>query len=269
MNFDVIMPAGGRINGAFAAETGVEVKALLPIGETTMLEHTLHELRASHQIGRCVVIGPDILKHHPSIDFADAVIPEGDTGPDNIFRGIDWLKTANNGRHADRVMIVTTDLPFVTSEIIADFIEACPSNADICAPIIKRDEFSSKFPDSPIEYVRLNDGEWTMGCAFLINPVALEANRRHIDDIFAVRKSQLGMVRMLGLSFIARFLTRRLSVPHIQRRCSEIVGCSVCGVMNCAPELAFDIDSQDEYRYAIECSGILDRSKKINNEHIS
>ena len=47
------------------------------------------------------------------------------------------------------------------------------------------------------EYVRLRDGKWTMGGVFLVNPAALEANRLHIERVFAARKSQIAMARLL------------------------------------------------------------------------
>jgi hypothetical protein len=52
--------------------------------------------------------------------------------------------------------------------------------------------------------------------------------------------------------FIARFVCRRLTVPHVQQRCEQILGCTGAAVLDCAPELAFDIDLPDEYRYALQ-----------------
>ena len=47
---DVILPAGGRISGEFAAETGVGVKALIEIGGRTVLQRTIDALRATGQV---------------------------------------------------------------------------------------------------------------------------------------------------------------------------------------------------------------------------
>jgi hypothetical protein len=58
------------------------------------------------------------------------------------------------------------------------------------------------------------------------------------------------MARLLGASFILKFLTGRLTVADIEKRCLDILGCPACAVRRCSPELALDIDLPEEYRYA-------------------
>jgi molybdopterin-guanine dinucleotide biosynthesis protein A len=249
---DAILPAGGRISGDFAAEAGAEVKALISLNGRTVLERTIAALRGTGRVGRIVVIGPEEVSAHPAAQVADAALPEGgQSSPANILRGLEWLRNARGG-HPDRVLIVTTDLPFITPEAITSFLDACPRDLDICIPLLQRAEFEARFPDFPLEYVRLRDGEWAMGCAFLVNPQAIIAHRARIEQVFALRKSQIGMMRLLGLRFIARFLLRRLTIKDIERRCLEILDCSGGAIYGCPPELVFDIDLPEEYRYAVE-----------------
>jgi len=252
---DAILPAAGRISGDFAAEAGAGVKALIELGGRTVLERTIAALRATGRIGRIVVIGPEEVTAHPAARAADAALPEGgESGPSNIRRGLEWVRDASGG-HADRVLIVTTDLPFITPEAITRFLDACPLDLDICIPLLRREEFEARFPDFPLEYVRLRDGEWTMGCAFLVNPEAIIAHRARIEQVFALRKSQLGMMRLLGPLFIVRFLLKRLTIKDIEQRCLDILGCTGGAIHGCPPELTFDIDLPREYRYAVEHIG--------------
>ena len=247
---DAILPAAGRIAGDFAAEAGTGVKALISLGGQTVLARTIAALRATGRVGRIVVIGPEEVTAHPAARAADAALPEGGTsGPANILRGLAWLRDAS-GQHADRVLIVTTDLPFITPAAITRFLDACPADLDIRIPLLRRQEFEVRFPDFPLEYVRLRDGEWAMGCAFLVNPEAIIAHRARIEQIFALRKSQLGMMRLLGPLFIVRFLLKRLTIKDIEQRCLDILGCTGGAIHGCPPELAFDIDLPKEYRYA-------------------
>lgn len=248
MKVDVILPAGGRINGDFAAATGITVKALLPLSRKTVLEHTIDVLKATDHVERIVVIGPEELQ--TASHEANALLPEGESGPENIFRGLQWLHDQNQGKHADRVLIMTTDLPFITADAITSFIDVCPRDADVCLPVIAKQEFEATFPGLSGEYVRLRDGEMTLGCAFLVNPVAVARNRVHIDRVFEARKSQLTMARLLGPLFILRFACGRLTVAHIRERCEKLLGCSGAAILGCAPELAFDIDLPAEYEYA-------------------
>jgi GTP:adenosylcobinamide-phosphate guanylyltransferase len=252
---DVILPAGGRISGEFAAEAGAEVKALIEVGGRTVLQRTLDALRATGQVRRAIVIGPHEIADHACAKSADAVLPEGgDSGPANILRGIEWLSDTDGSR-AGRVLIVTTDLPFLTPEAISTFIDSCPPDIDLCLPLVSKKAFEKRFPGSDNQYVKLADGSWTLGCGFLVNPEAIESNRDQIERVFAARKSQIGMARLLGLGFIIRFLTGRLSVSHIEKRCTHMLGCSGKAIPGSCPELAFDLDNIGEYRYAAQHRG--------------
>ena len=254
---DVILPAGGRIAGEFAAEAGAEIKALITLNGQSVLERLVRALRDTGRVRRIVIIGPESLAEHPVAGQVEGVVPEGDSGPENFFRGLDWLaahepEPERPVRQERRVLLMATDLPFVTAEAICAFLDACPPDGDICLPIIRREAFQARFPGSVNQYTVLRDGAWTMGCAFLVNPSALRQNRIHIERVFAARKSQPAMARLLGLEFIARFLFGRLDVAHIERRCAQILGCRGRAVHGCPPELAFDIDLPGEYRYAAQ-----------------
>ncbi len=249
---DAILPAGGRISGEYAADTGERIKALLPVDGRTVLERTIDSLRGTGRIGRIVVIGPDDIAERHAADSADALLPETETGPGNIVRGLEWLYEANGRRHSERALIVTTDLPFLTPEAITGFLDAC-SEADICVPVLRRCEIIARFGGRRQPYVPLRDGWWTIGCVFLVNPESLARNREHLERVFARRKSALSMLRMLGPGMLMRFFTWRLRIPDIERYCQEMLGCSCAAIHGCAPELAFDVDSLEEYRWALEC----------------
>jgi hypothetical protein len=100
--------------------------------------------------------------------------------------------------------------------------------------------------------MRLQDGEWAIGCAFLLNVPALQKSRAHIEQAFAARKSQVAMARLLGPLFILRFVFKRLTIAHIMERCQRVLGCTGAPIRGCAPELAYDIDEVPEYRYALQ-----------------
>ena len=243
------MPAGGRVSGALAEESGVTIKALIPLRGETLLQREIRALRDTGRIGRIAVIGPPEVED-AAANGADIVLPEGNDGPENIFRGLEWLQAQENAAH--RVLVVTTDLPFLTAEALTQFIEMCPPELDICVPVVERGEYEAVYPDSPGVWMRLQDGEWAIGCAFLLNAPALQKSRPHLEQAFAARKSPVGMARLLGPAFILRFLFKRLTVAHILERCQRVLGCTGAPIRGCAPELAYDIDEVPEYRYALQ-----------------
>lgn len=250
MKIDAVLPAGGRIKGPLARQMGTEVKALLPVGGRPMLVRTLAAVRATGRIGRIAVIGPPEVAPQAA-PFADTVLPEGESGAANILRGLEWVQAANGGS-TERLLILTTDLPFLTPEAICGFLDRCPPDRDICVPVLEREELRARFPGYRGRTVPLRDGAWAIGCAFLVNPEAMTRNQRLVTRVFAARRSQLAMARLLGPGFILRFLTRRLALPEIEAKCLRMLGCSGAAVRGCAPELGFDIDYPADYAYARE-----------------
>jgi molybdopterin-guanine dinucleotide biosynthesis protein A len=251
MLLDAILPAGGLISDSFAREAGVRAKALIQLGRWTMLERTLATLKATGRIGRTVVIGPEEVTSHAAALSADAALLAGTSGAANIFRGLEWLYVANGRRYPDQVLILATDLPFLTPEAIAGFLDSCPADLDLCLPVFDRGEFERRFPRVSAPYVRFRDGEWIIGCAVLMSPTALVRNRPAIEQAFATRRRRLAMARRLGISFLVQFLLRRLTVPRVEQHCLEVLGCTGRAIRGCAAELAFDIDYVENYRYAV------------------
>jgi len=251
---DVILPAGGRVRGRFAAEVRAEVKALISLHGRTLLERTVKALRATGCVARVVVVGPPELLAHPAARLADAALPAETSGPANILRGLDWLREPGGAAAAERVLIVTSDLPFLTPEAVTGFLAACPPEAEMCVPVIRRNAFEARFPGSPVKYLRLRDGQVIMGCAFLVSPAAMHANRALIERLFAARKHPVVMARLLGLAFILRFLTGRVGVADIEQRCQALTHCRGAAIRDCAPELALDMDRLADYRYALSAA---------------
>lgn len=255
MTFDAVVLAGGRIRGPIARETGVQYKALIPFQGFTLLERTMSAVRAIEQVQQIAVIGPAALEATAAAAGASLFVEEGASIPENLERGVLALQQARGGRHADRLVAAASDLPFLSTEAINAFIRNCPACADICVPVVRRRTFQMRFPKAPARFVRLQDGEYTAGCVFLLNPEAVMTSRPHIEKICNARKNQTAMAMLLGPLFMARFVTRRLRVEHIERRCGQILGKEGAAVLDSPPELAFDIDDVEDYRYALTASG--------------
>ena len=248
MRLDVVLPAGGRISGEFARRAETAVKALIKFGGKSVLERTIERLHEAGVEGRYVVIGPEEVGADPACERVDAVLPETPTGPGNILAGLEYLEGIGC---RGRALIANTDLPFISPESVGRFVAACPTDVDICAPVMKRDSFEQRYPGLRAEYVPLRDGDWTMGCLFVVNPEAVSQNRAHMERVFEARKSQFQMARLLGLGFVLRFLLHRLALPDIERQCCRILGCSAKAIVTFDADMAFDLDELRDYEYAL------------------
>jgi GTP:adenosylcobinamide-phosphate guanylyltransferase len=247
--YDVILPAGGRIDEAFAKEVGTDVKALIRFDGQTILDRTLEALKASGRVKDTVVIGPAQVRE-AAAGKATHSIEEGATGPENIFRGLETV--ARNNPEATKVLLVTTDLPFLTPEIINRFLDACPPDVEIAVPLVRQSEYESRFPGSTATFVRLRDDSWTTGCAYVMDVKAMARIRPSIERVFEQRKSKVGMAKLLGPMFVAKFLAKRITLADVEGKIESLLGCSGKAIMGAPPELAYDIDYIDDYQYAVE-----------------
>ena len=242
---DVVLPAGGRITGDFAQQAGTEIKALILFDEETILRRTIQALRASGRVGRIAVIGPEEVLAEAKESGADLMLPEGRTGPDNIYRGLDGLPDVT-----PHLLIVTGDMPFLTPEAVRDFLALCPDEGEICIPLAERSAFELRYPDLIRTDTRLQDGYFRLGGIFRAEAATLRRIRPHLEQMFAASKNNLQMARLIGIPFIVRYLLRRLTVDQIVARASDILQCGGAAVRHVPPELAFDIDIPEELSYA-------------------
>ncbi|AIE87520.1 nucleotidyltransferase family protein [Fimbriimonas ginsengisoli] len=249
-SFDAILPAGGMIDADFAARVGTPNKALIELGGQTILARTLDALRSSGRVRQAIVIGTEEVLAHEDAGKADQTLPAGGSGPENILKGLKFLTSGPNP--PKKVLIVTTDLPFISGKVVNDYLDRCPDNRDISLPLITKAEYQARFPDSTSSFVPLKDNIWTAGCAYVMDVEAFQRALPHIEKVFDNRKSKLGMVKLLGPAFLVKFLTKQLTVPDIERKIQSMLGCSGTAVLNSPPELAFDIDALDDYEYALE-----------------
>ncbi len=246
--FDAILPAGGRIEPEFAAKVGTDVKALIQFDGQSILDRTLAALEATERVGRTIVIGGSEVQTQAN-GKASEILSEEASGPANILKGLRHLLASPNP--PEKVLVVTTDLPFLTSDIINRYLDGCPGDRDICVPLISKSEWLERFPNSTATFAKLSDGAWTTGCAYLIDVSALESSMPQIEKVFQNRKSILGMAKLLGPKFLFKFISKTLNVPDVEAKITSMLGCTGAAIRNAPTELAFDIDAIDDYEYAI------------------
>lgn len=248
--YDAILPAGGKIDAEFAKVVGTDYKALIQIHGKTLLGQALDALEETGLIKSTIVIGPDEVLVSDDGQRATYKLPPGETGPDNIYKGLNQL--LNEPTPPQKVLIVTTDLPFLSAEALTGFLDRCPPDKDICIPLIREADFHQRFPGTTATFVKLKDDSWTTGNVFLMDVAALRRSKPHIDRVFANRKSKMGMAKLLGPVFVLKYLTKRLTLVDLEAKILTMLGCSGAAITDSRPELHFDIDFIDDYEYAVK-----------------
>lgn len=240
----MILMAGGRISGEYAEAAGTTVKALVPLGGEPVIRRVARALQAARGVGRICVVGPPAVRE--VVKDLCAWEPERDSALGNFQAGLAHLQPDAHSH----VLLCGTDVPALVPHALEDFLQRTDSGGDIWMPVVHRDAFARRYPEGRWVYVHLADGQFTGGSQFLVRPRAVLENLPLIEELFSRRKSQLRMAGRLGLPFLFKLLTRRLRVHELEARASLLTGCRCRAVLDCHPELAFDIDNLADWRYA-------------------
>jgi GTP:adenosylcobinamide-phosphate guanylyltransferase len=244
--YDAVLLAGGRISGKYAQVTGQTIKTLVSINGETCLIRALRALHDSKYINRIIVVGPLSIEPHLTSHQVDAFIPEGNSDIDNIFLGVDAIEKSG------QFILCCSDMPFIRSQDIDGFIELCLPDVIANYPIFERTVIKQAFPEAKTVYVTLKDGAYTGGNIFLVHTDLFHRYRDIVIRMFHARKSQFRMCRLLGISFILKFLFRQVMVEDVERRAEEILGGKVHAIKTGSPNLGMDIDLLREYSSAIQ-----------------
>jgi len=246
MTWDVVIPAGGIIDAAYAQAIGSPYRPLAPLGSanTPVMQHIVDTLRACGGIDRIIGVAPPAVSS--DIQGVDLWLAAGESGTDNIHAG---LREATPGRAA---LVCASDLPLITPEGVRDFLVACKPETEVAVGLVKADDYNAAFPDAPpSEFVRLADaGPVTLGGMFLVHPDLLARHAALFRRMFGARKEQWRLAGLLGPRLLWQFATKTLRLRDLVARAEDVLGGPVQVVEGVAPGLAYDIDNHDDYTYA-------------------
>ncbi|MCR3921295.1 MAG: nucleotidyltransferase family protein [Firmicutes bacterium] len=244
--FDVIILAGGAKSSALTEMENVKNKAFVQIHGQPMLTYVLTALRQVEEVGRIAIVGPLADLAFAKEQFTQIVtVAEESTIVENVQRGVEALQPRKH------VLVCTVDVPFLTPTAVEDLLTSCiPYDADIYYPIINRIDNDRRFPGVTRTYVKLREGEFTGGNLFLVNPACLERALPRLHKIFALRKSPLRLVAMLGFGFVIKLLTKQLSIAALERRFSALFAVQAQAVISKFAEIGTDVDKPSDLELA-------------------
>lgn len=232
-----VVLAGGKAKPDIIALTGVDNRALVPIGGRTMLECVLEALESSDSVSDITVIG-DL----PSSPRYRSVADQGGF-VDNLFAGI------QAAGKAESVLVTTVDVPFITGAVVDDFVmNSRQLGADIVYPVVPVELCYAKYPGVKRTAIGLKEGKFTGGNMMLMRPDFLLSHRDRIASAYAARKTPLKLAMMLGLGTVGRLalsiagIRSALNLPVLQGAAGRLLGGTARAYISPYPEIATDID---------------------------
>jgi hypothetical protein len=246
MRYNAFITAGGLLTGTLKETAGTSVKALIKIGGFSMLERAVRALRESELIDKIALIAPREVEELPDRHGVDTFIEAHQSGVQNILRGLEYY------RDDTRVVLASSDLPFIHGEAVSDFLERCPASALLCYPIFEKEEINPAIRPGVPSYIRLKDGSFTGGSLFLMDVRACLGKMSEIGKSFNARKSVPAMAFLLGPRVIMKFLTGQCTTGDLIHRVEQVLGGPCAAVRGCDPVITIDIDDEKAYRFACD-----------------
>lgn len=238
---DAIVLAGGKCPGPLRECSGEDNEALIKIGSKPMVNYVAEALNDSKYVNHIAIVGPEKIKEQLPEGNITVVSPE-ETPLENLTKGLKYVDSSK------MVLIATCDIPLLTPEGVDNFIQSSAGEGvDFFYPIVPMDSVYRLFPDIRRTSVKLAEGIFTGGNLFLINPMAVGGCTKKVEKFVALRKSPIKLCRLLGLTFVFKFLLKRLSVPELEEKVSELLGIKCRAVITLYPEVGVDIDKPSDY----------------------
>lgn len=233
-------PDDGRLEGGAAASGAADApgwEALIDIAGQPMAARVLAALGASRRVAGGVVVGPAALEAHLPPGF-ELAAPVGDT-VQNLAAGL-----ARRPADAGHVLVVTSDIPLVTGEMIDSLVEACGERTlDVYFPVVRREVAEARFPGVHRTYVRLRDGSFTAGNLFVVRPEAVAAGGGGLlERMVRWRKAPWRLALALGPGLLFGLLTARLDLEGAAREASRRLGVRGQAIVTPHAEVGVDVD---------------------------
>ena len=234
--------AGTRPGGdPLAQQAGVSHKALIEIEGRTMIERVVAALAALPELKRIAIAidRPEILAMlsglaPPVCPKPVILIPAAASPSASVADALERIGTP--------LLVTTADNALLSPEWVREFLEACPTEADVVAALARKDAVLACAPGAQRTFLRFADGEFS-GCNLfhLQRPAALSVVRLW-QGIEAHRKSPLRMMRQLGIGTALRYRLGRLRLRDALARLERLSGASVRIVELADGRAAIDVD---------------------------
>jgi hypothetical protein len=188
--------------------------------------------------------GPLIVVGGPHVDGA-RYVKGGEKFIESLTKGL-------GAADSDAVLVVTADVPFLTSDAVRDFVGRCDPTADFCYPIVRAEACRREFPGLPRTTLKIREGEFTGGNLALVRKTFMARSMPRVEAAYAARKSPLRLASMLGWRLLARILWSKLvpaavTLASLERAVGEWLGAKVQAVPVDFAGIGSDVDSIQHY----------------------
>ncbi|GAJ06100.1 unnamed protein product, partial [marine sediment metagenome] len=217
--FNALVLAGTKEKGPLEIAENVDNKALIMLDKRLMIDYIVDALNSSENIDRILVVGPKNELHPYIGKKVDEILNPGNSILENMEIGLNFFNSADN------LLLLTSDIPLITSKAIDEFLEICTKRkAYIGYPIITKENILKKYPETKRTYVKMKEGIFCGGNIIFFKPEVFFQKKKLIKELFDNRKATWKYIKILGLKFILKFLFKTLTLEEMEKRVTDILG---------------------------------------------
>lgn len=249
MQYDAIILAGGESSSELKKLAPYDNEALILIGQYPMIFYVYKALQKSPLIRNVVISGPvDALRNLFAKEEGLYFVDSGDNAVESFLNAVELLKEKSI---SEKLLVLPTDIPFITKEAIEDFIGRCNRDeADFYYPVTSKEINEIKFPRVSRTYVKLKEGVFTGGNLFLVRTAKIDDMIDIAKRLIERRKNPLAIARLFGFNLVFRYMLGRLTIHAAEKRFYEVTKVKGKAVISPYAEVGVDVDKPSDLELA-------------------
>lgn len=241
--YSAVILAGGE-SPWLKEVAGTSYRAWALLRGKPMALYIAEALLQSRKVDNVLIVGPKITVPY-SLPKNVEVIEAGATLMSTVTLALTHLRTQRP------VVFTTDDIPCLTADAVADFVERAETlQAQVCYTIIPKSAVEKAFPTAKRTYVKIKDGRFTGGNVFLVDPRVIPQCREQVEAVFAKRKDIFSLCKWLGWSFIFKYIVGTLTLAQVEKRASELFGFKGRAVITDYAAIGMDVDKLTDWHLA-------------------
>lgn len=243
---DAIVTAGGRPEAGdlLYPYTQGAPKALVDVAGKPMIQWVLDALCQAKLVDRVVVIG---LSNESGLLCSKPVayIPDQGDMLANIRAGA--RKVIEMNPQAEYVLVVSSDIPAVTSEAVDWVVDTTMETADdVYYNVITKQVMEARFPGSRRSYVKLKDAEFCGGDMNVVRCSLATAKGMLWEELIATRKNVLKQAALIGFDTLILLLLRAVDLQNAVQKVSRRLKMKGRAIVCPYAEVGMDVDKPNQ-----------------------
>lgn len=219
-------------------------KALVDICGKPMVQWVLDALGGSKKVENVVLIG---LTEDNGLNCAKPLtfVQNKVSMIENLLGGINKVLEINPS--ATRALLVSSDIPGITSEMVDWEIEASlKADVDLCYNVIKRQVMEARYPGSRRTYTRFRDMEVCGGDMNVVHTSVSSMNTEIWEKLIASRKNPLKQAAIIGFDTLFLALLGVISLDEAVKKATSRLHMTGAAIICPFAEIGMDVDKPNQ-----------------------